>query len=167
MAHGGVWILHSIFDTGSFVHLNVGHREDALAIGARDFALIPVLINPANQNDPLPLQTYTCISLTHRWTSDVQIETGIDLSLRETLKPCSFCHTFLKDISTPVSPVKLKRAIASPYSNTCTGALFFGWAFSVGGSSWISTQNIKLLVVVTVFIAGSQHHEQICTITPK
>lgn len=44
--------------------------------------------------------------------------------------------TFLKDISTTVSPLKLKRATASPYSSTCTGTLFFGWAFSVTGSSW-------------------------------
>lgn len=43
--------------------------------------------------------------------------------------------TFLKDISTTVSPLKLKRATASPYSSTCTGTLFFGWAFSVTGSS--------------------------------
>lgn len=44
--------------------------------------------------------------------------------------------TFLKDISTTVSPLKLKRAMASPYSSTCTGTLFFGWAFSVTGRSW-------------------------------
>lgn len=34
--------------------------------------------------------------------------------------------TFLKDISTWVSPLKLNLAIASPYSNTCNGDGFLG-----------------------------------------
>lgn len=44
--------------------------------------------------------------------------------------------TFLNDISTCVSPLKLNLAIASPYSRICTGGNFLGWAFSAGGSSW-------------------------------
>jgi len=34
--------------------------------------------------------------------------------------------TFLKDISTWVSPLKLNFATASPYSNTCSGDGFLG-----------------------------------------
>lgn len=57
------------------------------------------------------------------------------MNIRSMQKKEKQLHTFLKDISTTVSPVKLKRAMASPYSSTCTGILFFGWAFSVGGRS--------------------------------
>lgn len=33
LADGRVWILHPVFDTGSFVHLYIGDGEDALAVG--------------------------------------------------------------------------------------------------------------------------------------
>lgn len=56
MTDGRVGVINSIFDAGSPVHLHVGDGEDALAVGAGDFALVPVLVHPANEYDALPLQ---------------------------------------------------------------------------------------------------------------
>lgn len=53
-----VWVIQAIFDTWSFVHFDVGDREDALAVCAWDFTFIPVLIHSTNQRDPFPLHTF-------------------------------------------------------------------------------------------------------------
>lgn len=66
--------------------------------------------------------------------------------------------TFLKDISTTVSPLKLKRATASPYSSTCTGTLFFGWAFSVTGSSCRRPERTKISHDKNHLRASWNHH---------
>lgn len=56
MADRRVGVLHAVFDAGSSLHFDIGDGEDALAVGAWDFALIPVLVDPTNQRDPLPLE---------------------------------------------------------------------------------------------------------------
>lgn len=58
MADRGIRIVHSIFHSGSLVHLYVGHGEDALPVSARNFAFVPVLIYSANQCNTLPLQAH-------------------------------------------------------------------------------------------------------------
>lgn len=55
---GGRRQLGAIFaepEPGLPAHLHVAGREDALASGARDTALVPVLIHLADQADALPL----------------------------------------------------------------------------------------------------------------
>lgn len=57
VAERGVGVVHTVFDTWSFVHFHVGDGEDALPVGARDFPFVPVLVDPADQRDPLALRT--------------------------------------------------------------------------------------------------------------
>lgn len=52
-----VRVFHAIFHTGSSQHFYVGDREDALTVGAWDFAFIPVFIHSTNERDPLSLQS--------------------------------------------------------------------------------------------------------------
>lgn len=131
-ADGRVRVLHAIFDTGSSQHFYVGDWKDALTVGAWDFAFIPVFIHSANERDPLSLQAGDGFS-NGAWIRKIIKKKTANIPVL----------TFLKDISTTVSPLKLKRATASPYSSTCTGTLFFGWAFSVTGRSWTRPERRK------------------------
>lgn len=56
IADRGVGVLHPILDARSSLHFYVGDGEDALAVGAWDFAFIPVFVDSTDQRDPLALQ---------------------------------------------------------------------------------------------------------------
>lgn len=50
-----VGILHAVLNPRPLVHVHIGDGEDALPIGARNLAFVPVLIDSPDQRDSLAL----------------------------------------------------------------------------------------------------------------